>query len=242
MSVVAMPEPARLPTAPRLLWVSRLWMAPTLYVWHRMTVQGTEHLPSDRPFILCSNHQSHMDSGALLVATGRSFSDFTLIAAKDIWSSNSFGARVFRNTLKLLPIDRDMRGMQIRRFYSECARCVAETGSNLLIFPEGTRSRTGAPAEHWQTGAAGLAFYTGLPIVPAYLSGTFKAMPPGKVLPRPFRVSVRFGRPLEPEPDRRLAFRRNACEDLTRRLKEAILGMAGGMTGASVPVALAPAS
>jgi len=64
-----------------------------------------------------------------------------------------------------------------------------------LLFPEGTRTRTGEVAE-FRAGIGMLVAGTNVPVVPAWLEGCFAAMPPESKLPRPRAISLRFGRPL----------------------------------------------
>jgi 1-acyl-sn-glycerol-3-phosphate acyltransferase len=77
---------------------------------------------------------------------------------------------------------------------------------NLLMFPEGTRSRDGQIGKV-HSGAAVIAAHHGIDIVPIYVSGTHDAMPPGQNWPmrrpgrlfsRRHKVEVRFGRPIRP--------------------------------------------
>jgi len=65
----------------------------------------------------------------------------------------------------------------------------------VLVFPEGTRGDEGQlrPAK---PGAALLAVQSGVPVVPAYVSGSGRAWPRGRRLPRPAKVVVTFGPPL----------------------------------------------
>ena len=79
-------------------------------------------------------------------------------------------------------------------------------GWNMLMFPEGTRSRDGEVGKV-HSGAAVIAAQHGIPIVPIYVSGTHEAMPPGqnwpkrrpgRILSRRHKVEVRFGRPIAP--------------------------------------------
>jgi 1-acyl-sn-glycerol-3-phosphate acyltransferase len=72
---------------------------------------------------------------------------------------------------------------------------VLKGGELLGMFPEGTRSTTGEMIE-FRTGAARLAARMGVPMIPAAVFNTNKAMPPGKLL-RPARLVVRFGEPFE---------------------------------------------
>jgi 1-acyl-sn-glycerol-3-phosphate acyltransferase len=78
---------------------------------------------------------------------------------------------------------------------------------NLLMFPEGTRSRDGE-IHKLRSGAAAIAQQHGIPIVPIYVEGTHDAMPPGRnwpkkrwLLGRRHRLEVHFGAPIWPRPD-----------------------------------------
>jgi 1-acyl-sn-glycerol-3-phosphate acyltransferase len=72
---------------------------------------------------------------------------------------------------------------------------VLKSGELLGMFPEGTRSTTGDMQE-FRAGAARLAARTRVPMIPAALHNTNKAMPPGKIF-RPARIAIHFGEPFE---------------------------------------------
>src|ERR1700691_37135 len=59
----------------------------------RLTVAGKDHLPAS-PFIICSNHTSHIDSAVLMTASGLPFSAFALLGASDFFFVS--GRRKFR--------------------------------------------------------------------------------------------------------------------------------------------------
>jgi 1-acyl-sn-glycerol-3-phosphate acyltransferase len=96
------------------------------------------------------------------------------------------------------------------------ARRLVEEGWSLLVYPEGTRSRDGWLGR-WRHGAARLCLEQQVAAVPVALRGTFGAMPRGRAWPRPGRppVSVRFGRPLVPEPGEEV-------RALSRRMQHAL--------------------
>ena len=75
-------------------------------------------------------------------------------------------------------------------------------GWNLLVFPEGTRSKDGWVRD-FRMGAARLAVEHAVPVVPVALRGTYQAMPRGAAWPAKGRkpVTVRFGRALRPRDD-----------------------------------------
>jgi 1-acyl-sn-glycerol-3-phosphate acyltransferase len=75
------------------------------------------------------------------------------------------------------------------------AQRVLAEGKALLVFPEGTRGQEGTLREA-KPGAALLAVQSGATVVPAYVSGSGRAWPRGRRLPRPVKVVVTFGAPL----------------------------------------------
>jgi 1-acyl-sn-glycerol-3-phosphate acyltransferase len=69
-------------------------------------------------------------------------------------------------------------------------------GKSLAVFPEGTRSPDGQLQEFKQ-GAFKIAMRAGVPIVPVTIIGTSKLLPKGSLAPRPGRVDVVIGKPIE---------------------------------------------
>jgi hypothetical protein len=95
----------------------------------------------------------------------------------------------------------DVRPGKGRDAYAK-ARALLLDGELVGIFPEGRRSRTGWMEESLREGAARLAFETGAPLVPATITGAFRAWPHDQSLPRPARIRVRFHEPIDPAPYR----------------------------------------
>jgi 1-acyl-sn-glycerol-3-phosphate acyltransferase len=147
----------------------------------QVTVRGGEHLAGG-PFVLASNHQSHLDILALLgFLPGR-----TRFAAKrEMWRHPVVGAVL--DTLDMVPIDRDDPESAI----AALQRADGTAGS-LVVFPEGTRSRDGQLRE-FKKGAFVLAIRAGLPVVPVVCRGTRRLMPRGSrltVVPGPVEIIV----------------------------------------------------
>jgi long-chain acyl-CoA synthetase len=76
---------------------------------------------------------------------------------------------------------------------------VLRRGRILIWFPEEWRSPTGE-LQHFLPGVGKLLKESGAPAVPAFIRGTFEAMPRNRRLPRPAPVSVVFGDPV-PAPE-----------------------------------------
>jgi 1-acyl-sn-glycerol-3-phosphate acyltransferase/long-chain acyl-CoA synthetase len=184
-------------------------------------VSGRELLP-DGPFVLCSNHSSHLDGTALIVATGLSFDRFRLLAAADYFELESTAGRLTRAVLHIIPVDRtEGHAVRLRRTVSECAELVRTQPVRLIAFPEGTRSATGGMSP-FKGGSAFLAVTLGLPIVPAYIEGTRALMPKGRSIPHPGRIRVRFGRPIRPPDWSGVGRRKARWAYVTRELEQRI--------------------
>ena len=72
---------------------------------------------------------------------------------------------------------------------------VVNQGSNLLIYPEGTRARDGQLAP-FKPALGYLSLHCRVPILPVYLGGTFEALPVGSVMPKEKNLYVRIGQPI----------------------------------------------
>lgn len=166
-----------------------------------LTVTGRQHVPPP-PFVVCSNHASHMDSVALMAATGLRFDRFGHLAASDYFFRNAFVYRWFAAMVQLIPIRRSGGGASLAQTIALCRRFLGGRGRALIIFPEGTRSVTGEMAP-FKRGISVIATELELPIVPAYIDGTAARMPKGRFFPRPGPVCVHIGEAIVPcgEPD-----------------------------------------
>jgi 1-acyl-sn-glycerol-3-phosphate acyltransferase len=187
----------------------------------RLDVAACEPLPAG-PFILCSNHTSHLDAAALMVASGLPFDSFRLLAAADYFDPLSSTGRITRVVLNIIAIDRASgRSARLRRTIAECRELVRTHEVRLIAFPEGTRSTTGELLP-FKRGPAFLAVTLGLPVVPAYIDGARKAWPKGSRLLRPGRIRVRFGRVIHPEEWAPVRGQKTRCDYVTGELQERI--------------------
>ena len=171
-------------------------------------VSGHEHLPAQGPFIVVANHANYLDGVVLGAAFPMRIVFLVML-------------RVYRAT-PLHPYFHDHVGSiaislarpdpgAIRR-----ALRVLDEGGVLGIFPEGPSSRHGRLARG-QPGVALVALRSGVPVVPAAITGTFQALAARRgYIPRRVPLRVRFGPPLR--------FARYSRRPLTQRLRADVTG------------------
>lgn len=173
-------------------------------------VQGREHLPRTGAVIVASNHLSFVDSVVLRLAAPRRV---TFLAKAEYFSGTGLRGRLVRwffTAVGSVPV---ARGKHRAATAALDAACEVLNGGNVFgIYPEGTRSLDGK-LYRGRTGVAWLALTTGAPVMPVALEGTERLQPVGKRLPRPHRVTVRFGPPLHFTGDPASARTRRAVTD-----------------------------
>jgi 1-acyl-sn-glycerol-3-phosphate acyltransferase len=170
---------------PMLLPVARLAFRPT--------VTGAAHVPPNGPVILAANHLSVVDSFLIPLMTPRRV---TFLAKQEYFDGGSpkkWLTRTFLTGIDVIGVPRD--GFRAAQHSLEVALRVLEDGGAFGIHPEGSRSRDGR-LYRGHTGVAWLALASGAPVVPVAVLGTERVQPVGTRLPRPGRVTVRFGEPL----------------------------------------------
>ena len=187
-------------------------LRPTLYAITRLTVKGRENLPESGPYLIVSNHVSHIDTVSLLALFhGPRLADVRPVAAEDYWDRHPLLLWTGHTFFNILPIVRE----RPRRADDPIARMVRalDQGAILIMFPEGTRG-TGVGTKPFKPGVAHLIeAMPGLTVVPAWMENTGRCMPTGAILPRPARCEIRLGRPLRPEGSR---------EEILRALERAV--------------------
>lgn len=164
----------------------RGWMR----VFHRLRIEGRENLPATGSCILVCNHTSHLDTLCLLsaVALPKIHHCFPAAAADYFFTSLPRSA-VSAVLINALPFDREAGGEQS---LAVCAELLREDGNILILFPEGTRTMTGAIGR-FRSGIGRLAAGKDLEVLPCHLEGGLQAWPKGRLLPRPRRLRLRIG-------------------------------------------------
>jgi 1-acyl-sn-glycerol-3-phosphate acyltransferase len=161
--------------------------------YHRLRVEGAEHLPTQPPFVMIGNHTSHLD--ALVLASAmpwRLRRSVFPIAAGDVFFETPAVALFSAMMLNALPMWRKRCGSHAMQ---ELRDRLIGGPSIYILFPEGTRSRDGSLGR-FKPGLGMIIAGTPVPIVPCHLEGAFAASPPGARVPRPLPLRLRIGAPL----------------------------------------------
>jgi 1-acyl-sn-glycerol-3-phosphate acyltransferase len=155
-------------------------------------VEGRDRLPKRGPFILAANHRSFLDSIFIPMVVHRRVT----FVAKAEYFDEPKTAWFFRGCGQI-PIRRGGGSASERAL--ESATEVLQAGGVFGIYPEGTRTRDGK-LHRGHTGVARLALKNQVPIVPIGLIGTDDVQPVDRKMPKLFQhVTIRFGKPIEPE-------------------------------------------
>ncbi len=181
----------------------------------RLKARDRHHLPAQGPLVLACTHASHLDPFAVAAALGFErlrtlyWGGWTGVAF-----TNPFTRWVSR-AAQVIPID-PRRGA---RTNLALAGAVLKRGRGLIWFPEGQRSPDGR-LQPFRPGIGRLLEQYPLPVVLVSIRGTHAAMPPGRHIPRPRSVTVRFGEPLDPGRLRRQGEGRSGADRIVHALQE----------------------
>jgi 1-acyl-sn-glycerol-3-phosphate acyltransferase len=169
-------------------------LGPIMRLMFRPQVEGAERIPGDGPVILAGNHVTFIDSMILPLVCDR---QVFFIGKDEYVTGKGFKGRLmawFFSGVGMIPVDRDGGKGGVAALMT--GRRILEEGRVFGIYPEGTRSPDGR-LYRGRTGIARLTLMTGAPVVPFAMIGTDKIQPGGAGMPRPSKVTVRFGDPLE---------------------------------------------
>jgi long-chain acyl-CoA synthetase len=201
------------------------WILPLARVFMQLKVEGREHLDSIRgPVVFASNHLSHMDTPAILIALPRRWRYSVAPAmAKEFWRAHFYPREFSRkkylwNSLwyymssmffNAFPLpQREAGTRQTLRYIGE----VAADGYSILIFPEGRREPS-----PFRPGVGMIASRLDLPVVPVRIEGLDKVLHSSKRWPTRGPVRIAFGPPMRLEGDDYQALAKRV-EDAVRAL------------------------
>jgi 1-acyl-sn-glycerol-3-phosphate acyltransferase len=165
-------------------WIVRAILQPAMLIWFRVGRHGREHVPGRGAVILAANHRSFLDPFVIGICLRRPI----YFVAKQELFARRWQAWIL-NALGAFPIRRGESDEEA----VATAKAILERGDAVVIFPEGTRIRTGALGRP-KRGVGRLALETGAPVVPVAVAGSENTRRGWRI--RPAKVRVRLGRPL----------------------------------------------
>jgi 1-acyl-sn-glycerol-3-phosphate acyltransferase len=155
-----------------------------------MTVEGAERVDPDRRYVVVANHTSNFDIPVLFRAVP---TPIRFLAKKELYKIPLVGPGM--EAAGIVKVDRG-GAISTRQAINDAAKETYRRGYSLMVFAEGTRSRTGEMAT-FHKGAARLAIDNGADLLPVVISGTFDINPPGSWFVFPGSVTVRILDPIE---------------------------------------------
>ncbi len=169
---------------------TRQWARVSLWAsGSRVVAHGLERVEPGKPFILAANHVSWFDIFAIAAVLPV---DFHFVAKKELEKVPVFG--LAWRAAGHISIDRSNRERAVASLRT-AGRQMRSQQSVVVIFAEGTRSRTGRLLP-FKKGAFVLAHETGIPIVPTVVTGSYDIMRPDTFIVRPATVHVHFEPPV----------------------------------------------
>lgn len=191
--------------------IARLFLKLFLRLYAGLTFKGVENLPKKGPYLITPNHLSNADAFALTAAMPGSIGSQVFYMGDTKFFGGAISSRVAQ-FIQVIPVD-----MEAKLFNAlQLSAYVLRQGKVLSVFPEGSRSRDGK-IKDFKKGVAIIAKELDLPLVPVAITGTFEMMRPGRLFPRPGKVSVTFGKPLHPGD--------MTYEELTKKLYGEVAGL-----------------
>ncbi|GMV50081.1 MAG: AMP-binding protein [Nitrospira sp.] len=163
-------------------------------VLFQLEVQGLEHLPPQGPCVLAPNHVSLLDPPTLFAALPPERLQRTSWGGWTGFMFRNLPMRLVSRATRILPIaqstaaltDLALAGAALRR------------GDTLVWYAEGGLSRNGR-LQPFQPGIGLLLTAYPVPVLPVFVEGSFKALPPDSRRVHPRRLTIRFGASLSPD-------------------------------------------
>ncbi|MDD2652300.1 MAG: 1-acyl-sn-glycerol-3-phosphate acyltransferase [Sulfurimonas sp.] len=178
--------------SPIIISLYKTVLYPLFRLYFRLEVSGVENIPT-YPCIIAPSHQSMLD-GFLIesVLPYKILKKSFFLAYKQVFGTTLL-APVSKHGQTIL-IDANIN---LKHTMQYCALPLRE-GNNLVIFPEGARTRDRKLLE-FRPFFAMLSKTFGIPVVPVVIDGSYEALQAGKIFPRPRKIRVAFLKPIAPD-------------------------------------------
>jgi 1-acyl-sn-glycerol-3-phosphate acyltransferase len=154
----------------------------------RVVVLNAERIPAGAPVVFASNHASMFDIWALSAELPGSI---RFVAKAELARIPFFGAAMVRAGHVSIERENKAQALDAYRRAADTVR----SGISTVVFPEGTRTRTGELLP-FKNAPFGLAIAAGVPLVPLFIRGTFGILPKGGFRLHPATIEIRVGEPI----------------------------------------------
>jgi 1-acyl-sn-glycerol-3-phosphate acyltransferase len=185
----------------------------------KITVTGLDKIPKEGGLIFASNHQGALDILILLAFLPRYF---RFVAKSGLFKIPFFGW--YMSVAGYVPIEREV-STSAHRTIGSVSEVLSE-GDCILMFPEGTRSKTGELGD-FKRGSLMAAFSSGASVIPVAISGSYKMMPKKTYLINIVPIRIKFGQPISFKKYIGIKPGKNDYEVELKRLREEIQGLLG---------------
>ena len=174
-----------------LYWLGWTFFKVIFSIFYRRGIIGLENLPKTGSYILAANHQSYADPPLVGTCINK---PIYYIAKKELFDIPVFGW-IIKHT-NAFPVDRE--NADISAFKNAVKVLTSETSNGiLLVFPEGTRYEESGLGKG-KRGPVFIALSGKVPLLPAGIAGTDRALPKKTKIPKPIHIVIVFGKPFKP--------------------------------------------
>jgi long-chain acyl-CoA synthetase len=161
-------------------------------IFFRLKVNGLENLPEKGPYIITPNHASYLDGfNVVAVLPSKLFRDLYSLGFQKYFTGTF--KESFARLAHIIPVDPETYLNKALQMSSYMLR----SGKSLLIFPEGGRSYDGEIME-FKKGVGILSMELNVPVIPAYIKGSFEALPRSATWPKFTEMKIILGKPFYP--------------------------------------------
>lgn len=177
----------------RLLF-HRLIVRPLLLVILGINTRNREQLPSQGPAIIAANHNSHLDTLALMsLFPPEVINHVQPVAAADYFLSNRLLKWFALEIMGIIPVDRSARAGRegLKPIFD-----ALDDNRILIFFPEGSRGEPESLGKMKNGIAYILSERPNVPVIPVFFHGLGKSLPKGEIILVPFIIDAFIGEPL----------------------------------------------
>ncbi|MCX8164037.1 MAG: AMP-binding protein [Aquificaceae bacterium] len=190
--ILSQAQPYPLKEYPILFQTGRLLLRLFFRIYNRLEVSGLENLPNP-PFILAPNHASYLDGFVLASVLPSHIAEKTYFLGAEEYFRNPITS-LFGKLAHVITVNLDRK---LKESLQKTAWAL-RLGRVMVIFPEGARTRDGRLLP-LRKGFAILSRELSVPVVPVALKGTYESLSMYQRLPKPSKIDVVFGKPIEPK-------------------------------------------